>query len=249
MNKPIILFLSFFLLPFTSNKTFGQAPAKDSVYHYSHNDQLIKYFNKSIGEQSRLYNGRQYQPYDRKIKGNAYFLDTIAPINGAVTYDGITYANAPILYDIYADDVLAQLYDKFTLFTLDNDKLQNFSLAGHYFFKIVADTLVKNNVIKTGFYDLLYNGKLALLAKRTKSIQSSGAVQIIIETDFVPKSYYYIKKDNRYYEVTSQSTLLDALKDHKKELQDYIKANRLKFGDNPERAMTTLCMYYDHLTD
>ncbi len=110
--------------------------------------------------------------------------------------------------------------------------------------RILADTL--NKQLATGFYDELYNNKLRLLARRTKSIQEESSMQSI-NNIFVPKNEYFLKKGAVYYNVNSQGKFFDVLKDRKKELKQYLKDNKIKFGDNPEQTMVVLATYYDHL--
>ena len=69
------------------------------------------------------------------------------------------------------------------------------------------------------------------------------------ESYFDPAIDYYIRKNNTYYSVSSQGSMLTILKDKKKELQQYIRANQIKFRKDPEEAMVKIASYYDHLTN
>jgi len=57
-------------------------------------------FYKAIGQESRLYNGHEYQPYDPQIRNNAFFpYDAKTWAIGEVDYDKITYRGVPMMYD------------------------------------------------------------------------------------------------------------------------------------------------------
>lgn len=231
------------------SKTYAQALQSDSTYSQNVIAQTINDFNKAIDQQSRLYNGHEYQGYDRVIKGNALFpLDAQTWEAGEVNYDGITYAHIPMMYDIYKDVVVVLLYNKFSQYTLLKERVHDFTLSGHHFVRVETDSL-SNPGISTGFYDQLYDdGKVGVLAKRVKTIQTS-TVLTTLETYFVEKHDYYLKKGNTYYSISNQRSFLNALKDKKKLLQQYIRDNNIRFKDDPEAVMPRLAAYYSHLTN
>jgi hypothetical protein len=63
------------------------------------------------------------------------------------------------------------------------------------------------------------------------------------------KEEFYVRKDNVYYKVAGKGALLDILKDRKKQLQQYIKTNKIKFNNDPGRALANIAGYYDHITN
>ncbi|MDB5136146.1 MAG: hypothetical protein JWP37_2749 [Mucilaginibacter sp.] len=237
-----------FLSTICIGKSFGQEAQNDSTYLKNMLAQTVSNFNKSIGQQSRLYNGAEYQLYDRTIKGTALFpLDAETWELGQVNYDGIFYKDVPMMYDIYKDVVVVLLYNKFSMYTLLDERVHDFNLSGHHFVRVEADSLNSRSGIGTGFYDELYGGKIEVLAKRTKTIQNSTNVTANLETYFIEKNDYYLRKGNAYYSVGSQSSFLNVLKDKKKILQQYIKDNNIKFRKDPEGAMANIAAYYDTL--
>jgi hypothetical protein len=248
MKKHIlrISLLCFLSALFTGN-SFAQATPADSAYL-----QLISAnFYKAIGDGSRLYNGHEYQPYDPRIKGNALFpYDAKTWATGEVKYDDFTYSNVPMMYDIYKDAVVVMLYNHFSMFTLLTEQVSNFNFSYHYFTRIEADKIADNKAgLTTGFYDRLYTGKIEILAKRKKTIQSSSNIESTLETFFLATDDYYLKKGNMYYKIGSKGSVLKILKDKKNELQKYLKQNDIRYGDNPEFAIVKMASYYDQITN
>lgn len=229
------------------NNSHVQPVRADSSSQQNAFNKSLSLFNASIGEESRLYNGTEYNFYDPIIKGNAYFSDVNAFTPGSVFYDGTFFSGVPMLYDIYSDKVVTLLYNHFSKFSLAKEKVQSFDILGHHFVNINADTLTNNLVIKSGFYDELYNGKTQVLAKREKNIQTATSGILGPESYFNPVKNYYLRKNNIYYTITGKGSMLGVLKDKKKEIQQYIKTNQIKFGDDPEGAMVKIASYYDHL--
>jgi hypothetical protein len=219
----------------------------DSSSQQSALNNALNYFYASLGKQSPLYNGTEYYFYDPIIKGSAYFLDVKAFTPGSVYYNGALYKNVPMLYDTYSDKVVVLLYNHFSKFSLVNEKVKSFDFLEHHFININADTLNNNSVIRSGFYDEVYGGKTQVLVRWTKDIQISTGGVLGPESYFNPTKHYYIRKANVYYTVTGKGSLIDILRDKKKEVQQYIKANKIKFRQDPEEAMVKIASYYDHL--
>ena len=141
------------------------------------------------------------------------------------------------------------LYAKFTMFSLVSDRVHDFSLPNHHFVRVVADSSsAGNQVVSTGFYEQLYGGKVEVLAKRTKNLQSGvDASASVIVGYFLSNNQYYLRKGNTYYSISSQSSFLNVLKDKKSQLQQYIRDNNIKFKQDREAAMVKIASYYDQL--
>jgi hypothetical protein len=226
----------------------AQSAAPDSSLQRDALNNTFSLFYSSLGKQSPLFNGTESYSYDPLIKGNAYYADVNAFTPGVVNYGNIVFKNVPMLYDIYGDQVVTLLYNHFTKITLIKDKVSSFDFLDHHFIRVDTITFLNNPVIKPGYYDELYNGKLQVLVKYSKNIQTyTGG--LTPETYFNAEKDYFIRKNNLYYSFSSQGGLLDILKDKKKELQKYIRENQIKYRKTPEEAMVKIASYYDHLTN
>jgi hypothetical protein len=232
-----------------AGKSFGQEAPGDSINHQTSFGQVVSNFYIAIGQESRLYNGPEYHPYDRNIKGSALFpLDAETWATGKVNYDGIDYEGVPLMYDIYKDVLVALLYNHFSMYILQSDRVRDFTFSGHHFIRINADSLVNDRAdISTGFYEQLYKGKTAVLVKWVKTIQHSTSITTILETYFIENHDFYLLKGNTYYKVNSKGAFLDALKDKKPALQKYLKDNHINFRQDPATAMAILAAYYDRI--
>lgn len=246
INKSLLCF--FIVCILLSNHAFGQTVTDDSTMQKIAIGRVIDNYNTSIGQMSRLYNGAEYEFYDPIIKSNAFFLDINAFKPGSLTYDGIYYANVQMMYDINKDLLVTLLYNGFSKYSFISSRVQSFDLNNHHFIYAAADSTNTASSIDAGFYEELYGNKLQVLTRWSKSIQNASS-QNSVETFFtVAKKHFYIKKGSNYYSVSSQGSVLDVLKDKKKELQQYIKVNKIKFKDSPERAMYMIAAAYDQLS-
>ena len=246
MNNRLAAIISSFCLLFCFTICSGQ-PAADTVENRAVVNNTINNFNHAIGQQSWLYNGANYELSRKLIKGSPNFMDTLVADTGWVVYYGYKYKRVPLLYNIYEDLLISTRPDGFNRYSFTSDRLTEFSLLGHHFIRLDPDS-VTSRVIKPGFYDNLYTNKLQVLVKRTKSTLKVNGL-LSVDDYYIPKMYYYLQKDGRYYSVSGEGAFLDVLKDHKKELKKYLKDNKIKFRRQPEEAMVMLAKYYDQLTN
>lgn len=204
-------------------------------------NKAVTIFDQSLGDQSWLYNGPGYAAL-RDLKTNANFDDVTTTNNGSVVYNGYTYPNIPILFDIERQLVVTAWNDGESLFSLHSNKVSAFSLLGHNFIRIDS---ADNYSLASGFYDMLYNGKVQVLAKRTKRLH------IMKELKSPDDSYeyyvhYYLKKGGKYYGISSRGDMVSTLVTHEKELKKFINQNSIQFT---EADMVQLATYYDTLTN
>ncbi|RZA03460.1 MAG: hypothetical protein EOP47_02875 [Sphingobacteriaceae bacterium] len=205
-----------------------------------------QYYNNKITDQSRLFNGIKYLPYrNQDYVGNGYY-NTTELQNAYIRYDDVDFYDIPVLYDLHKDLLILRRSNDQGYMSLLNTKLDKFIINNHTFIKVVADSAEKK--IKTGFYDLLHDGQLQLLAKHTKAVEveKSG---ITIRNVFVPYTRYFLRKENAYYDISGKNDMLKVLKDKKQELEQYIKANNLSFkNENLEPSLIKLTNHYNQLT-
>jgi len=247
MIRKLLLGVIVTLLSFITKQTLGQTPLADTSEQRIAMAYITDAYNTAIGQQSRLYNGPDYELYNPTIKGNAYFQDVNKFSSGTVTYDGLFFKDVPMMYDLNKNVVVVLLYNKFSMYTLLNERVERFDLLNHHFVNIIADSLHTHAGIDAGFYDELYRGRVAVLAKYSKSIQTNSGSNGL-ETYFSSSKSFYLMKGNNYYSISGQAALLDILKDKKKELQQYIKANKIKYRRAPEEAMIAIAGRYDELS-
>jgi len=213
------------------NSFYQQALANaKSVYH------------KSFRDQSALYNGSNGDYLFPFEKGYPYFY-SIVPGIGSVVYDGINYDSIVMTYDEVKDALVIILGVK--RLQLASEKVESFHLFNSDFIKINKDSLAEN-LVKSGFYNVLYKGKIWLLKKQvkiiTEDLKTSQVLHMIDEQD-----YYYIKMDDKFYLVNSKKNLLKIFSDKKKEVQQFIRVNGLNFRNDRMHMLIETIAYYDSL--
>ena len=232
------LFLTFFTC--LSLTTYSQSFVIDSSRYSGAVGAAVSAYHLSMDKESALYNGPEHIGYDPKMIGSAYFGSNDWQ-TGSVYYDGILYRNVPMKYDEVLDKVVVQHFNIIFKLELFSNKVKWFDIAGHTFINIHSDSA---STVKPGFYDLLASGNVTVLAKRTKIIaefiEGNEVKRRIDEKDL-----YYAVKGNTYYTLSNKRSLLKVLNDRRKEVQQYLRKNKIKFKRKSEYAIVKAVEYYN----
>ncbi|GEO07447.1 hypothetical protein AAE02nite_51110 [Adhaeribacter aerolatus] len=241
MKSHFTFFLSFLPVLFCCSRAFGQAP--DSTQLSPSLQYALTLYQEAIGDEAHLYNGTQYINYDKRYLVGHQFYRTDELTDGKILYDGTWYTGVPMWYDIVLDKIVLEHPTTEFMFSLIDEKVKTFTLQDHQFIRLEKDSLAET-ALKAGFYDLLHDGNIQFLAKRTKNIQEQ-ATPSGMEGWFDLATKYYIRKENKYYPVKDKRSVLKVLPDKKKELQRYAREQHLEFRKNREKAILQLIQFYD----
>lgn len=195
-----------------------------------------------------LYSGPEYADYTRKYHTRAghqfYLQPDVLP--GTANYNDREFANVRLQYDIVLDQlVLSQPGNPLKLRFID-EKVRTFSVDGHRFVRLVADSS-SANVIRTGYYELLADGPVQVLAKRSKKLYEH-LNKPYVDVSFEESNRLFMQKAGRYYAVRSKGAALRLFADHGKEMQQYLKEHRLRFNQaSREASVVELTRYYNGL--
>jgi hypothetical protein len=243
MKRPILCFFLFTLLTFSAlaQERTGVPPrpqAPGLAYAQAR-------YDSATVESPHLYNGPQYYFYDSKSEEHQFFL-TEEWQTGSVLYDGQLFSGVPLLYDIFKDQLVVRYTRGVGSVALQSEKVYSFTFDGHNFVRILAGQPEAYG-LRTGFYDVLYEGKTRLLSRRVKErLQQISETKITIE--FPPRDVFYLLKDGQYQAVHSKASVLSLLEDQKKPLKKYFRQNKLSFRENREQAIKALATHYDQLS-
>jgi hypothetical protein len=221
---------------------FAQLAVPDSALHKQQMEFVNTISKNAVNEQSKIYNGIDYKYYNNTYKGMPYFKSNGAWTTGNITYNNVQYKNMQVMYDMFKDVLVVKSYNNFLQFSLYSTKVQGFDMFNHHFFYHNENAV--NLQLKSGFYDLLYNDKTSLLAKREMLTQDSTGTDRVYK-NFYPVDAYYIIYKGKSYKVKSRGDVTGVFKDKKKDVEKYIKDNRLNFSDDREYALTMAVKYYN----
>jgi len=232
-----------FLIGFFEVPAFAQNGAMaDSVFQKRMADSVIKMYYNTVGENMQLYNGSEYAGSFSNSIGHPYF-ESDRLQKGSILYNAVLYQDIPLSYDLVRDELIISNYTRNFNLKLVTEKIIYFSFLNHVFVKIEPDSSMGTS-LASGFYELLYNEKLMVLAKRVKRLQAGAAED---KPKFVQYDHYFVRNDNMLKEIESERDLLEFFKDQKAEIKKYLHKNDFRFKKDPGNTIVKAAEYYTQL--
>lgn len=245
--QPFIRYLLANSLLFCTTITNAQYNASDSLVYQKSKEEAISFYHEYVKNESGLYNGSQYVVYAQTIQEGIPFFETPNPTKGSVVYYGILYENVPLLYDILKGQLITLIPVSNYLINLNAERVTSFEILNHNFTRLERDSV--NKTIKTGFYEILYDGKTTVYKKQTKVV-GEDLSQAKLRNFIVESNSFYIKKANTFYAVSNKSSLLAIFKERKKEIQEFIRKNKLSVRKDTDKdnSLPKIAAFYDEIS-
>ncbi|MEO8404482.1 MAG: hypothetical protein ABI480_07810 [Chitinophagaceae bacterium] len=185
-----------------------------------------------------------YYFYSSLIEGNAFYkINTWE--KGTILFDDVVYNDIWMKYETVADQLIVTADTSTGIFiSLFRQRVKEFSYAGMQFIRLEKQT--DRNVPEIGYYQILAKGKLTAYERNVKTLKEIIDGTTLIRR-FEEKIKYHVEKDGKFYSIDNKNDLLSLCKDHKKEVQQFISANKIKFHKNLEPAIATVTAFYNRL--
>jgi hypothetical protein len=225
----------------------GQGTAADAELAASVEALQQQYARTFVGH-PQLINGPEYGDYTLQYHqrlGHQFFLAP-AMQPGTVHYNGHYFNNLRLSYDVVFDQVVLRQPTSPLTLRLINEKVRSFSIGDHRFVRLIADSSA-GDVIRTGYYEVLAEGRAQVLAKRAKRMapQVTGR---FIDVEFTPVDRLLLQKGGTYYAIGKKGAVLRLLADRSKEVQRYVQDQKLRFNKRRfEASVVQLARYYNSL--
>jgi hypothetical protein len=203
----------------------------------------VSLYKTATAQSQNLYNGRQYYVYDARGEEHQ-FLNQRKWHNGVVLYDKQQFDSIPMVYDLFHDELVIKHFNGDHIL-LQSEKVDFFMLDNHNFERLEAGKDI-NDQMKTGFYDILYNGASRTIVRRVKQRQEKIVDKMVIAL-YPQKNFFYIRKNDRYNSVHSKKSVFNLFADHKKEMRKVLRDQKIKFRKNRELAIAEMVKKYDEL--
>lgn len=199
-------------------------------------------YKKGMGDYKSLYNGIEYIGSYPGTTGHPYFKwDTLQ--QGTIKYNGIYYPDVGLKYDLVSNEVILLGKQNLSI-SLVPQKIDFFSISGHLFIHLRQDSTIQQ-LPEAGFYEVLYDGRAMVLARRKKGVERASSV----EDPFIFRQYnsFFVKRNNRFYPVNSEKELLLLFGDQKEALKKHLLQNGIKFRKEREKSIIQTVAFYDQL--
>lgn len=232
------IFLFGLLMLWGVGSAGAQVIHSDSVLLATMEHNAVRRYNALLGTNQHIFRGPQYVEFLGQEDKNPFFGSSDW-MDCNVRYDGQGY-QVPVLYNIVKDE-LAVLLPNGNATQIEKARISGFDLHGGHFVN-----MEDNQLKEKGFYQVLFDGKVQVLARRKKQfiekVTYDGAYYQYLNRDF-----YLLHKNGTYYTVKGKGSVLKVLADHKKELRKFLSENRISFGSSKETALVKMADYYNSL--
>ncbi len=197
-------------------------------------DETIGDYHDFEGAQSRIYNGSEQIGYFALV-GHPYFVDKNKQ-RGMLVYEGVRYRDVPMMYDLIKDQLIIS-DSSGNLIGLSGERIKTFFLFDHQFIRTPH-----------GFCDLLCSGPVTILAKRQKKIVETIENIKVVRTVY-EEVHYFALADGVYHPFSTLRSLLNLMKDKKKEINKDLRSRGIRYKKTPEEAIVAAAAYYNsHLS-
>ena len=239
MHKPFLISI-ILLFSLIGNCQFYY---DDSTLVSGSSKYLVNFYNKTRHDFNLLYNGPFHYSYPMLKQGSAYFSGETWQ-KGSVTYEDIIYDNVLMKYDLVKDQLIVMIGEKGHMpLELFSPRIKEFSYKDFKFIYIPRSSPLS---LKEGFYQQLSNGKITALCK-TENMLEEIIVDDRLEWKVTQKKRYFIVDNNHSRTINRQKDLMEAVKDHRQQIINHLKEQKLKFKKNKEQVIAAATALYNKL--
>ena len=241
--KKQVIFLVVYSLAMGQHLS-AQDPSADSAFYSRAISAARSQYMKNIGANSYLYNGVAYDRYWNGIIGHPFFMNEQFQ-QGSIYYDGSFYEDVLLMYDIAHDQLVSKNFSKEVNISLLSSKIRYFTIGKNNFTRIMADSTNLSSLV-TGFYEILYKGKIIVLERHEKRIEHSFRPEDNI-TKFTVHNDMYVFKDGKYHLITDESGLQSLFKEKRADIRMFLNRREINFKKDPEGTVMKVVIYYEQL--
>jgi hypothetical protein len=230
------IFILFYL--FTHLSGYGQDLA----------DSVPSAYRNLIPLDLEVYSGGFYVDPPPVIAGDPYFIKKGFQ-KGSITINGLTYHGVPLMYNIFSDDLITFHSQHGRRILIYPQKIESFELGAEIDRKFIR---IKNApydlVVKNGFFELLVDGKVQLLAKQIK-INNRKVEDGKYIGRFVERTFFYLYDGENLPQIRRKKDVFDFLELEKKTLKKTLRRNGLNFKSNKSGYLGFVVDHYNNLQD
>ena len=205
---------------------------------------------KKVESYAEIYNGKIEMLYSPKQYNNFPYYFNSDFTEGEITYRKNIYSKQQVRLDLYKEQLIVVIPEKHYRVVVNPEGLERVSLYGKTFVWRVSS---QKNKLKTGYYMVLFEGKdLGLFYKENFSPRGSERQDMITGRrisvfDFDKKTQYYVWYKDQYHSVKNKNSIKKLFPQYKKQIDRFLKENRLDFSNNKDYSLTLLSSYCEEL--
>lgn len=196
----------------------------------------------ALGTETLLYDGAEYVDYTAPGTRGHQFWGGPGAQPGSVVYRGGAFAGLPMHYDLVRDQLVLLYPGQAVAIVLVPEKVASFTLSGRRFVRVVGDSLAAG-ALPTGFYELLADGPVRLLARHSKRVFQTLIGQSLT-LEYRQTDALYVRTATTTAEVAGLRKLVALLPNHQDEVQRFARQQQLSFAPASRAASAERLLRY-----
>jgi hypothetical protein len=203
------------LLLACSSAMFGQLQTDPS---------LSARFDTAVGRENLGFNNGtiHFNPYRSADKTHRYFGPDQYQA-GEISYDGQTYSDIPLRYDLLDDAVVAKMSKGNMGFNLIRQKTESFTLGGKKFVNL--DLANSNTGFASGFYEEAYAGNGVVLYIKHSKERIEVLTNERVFNKYIEKNEFIVHHLDSWSEANSQKDWTLAFPKLKDKIDEFYRTN------------------------
>jgi len=194
----------------------------------------IQSYISETKEYAALFNGKIETPYDRVFINHPY-LGADQYVQGTLCYNEVVYHDIWMRLDLNRDELAVYSPDKRNRIVLEIEKFNYAVMNG---FTIIASTNESN--VGSKYLLLLKDGAYPFV-KQFRVTVKEEIQHLTLKRFFRFQEQYFLTVDGIAYPVKNKNAVLKLFPDRKKELNDFVKQQKLRFNAQQfEQSMVAL---------
>ncbi|MCF8225149.1 MAG: hypothetical protein K9J30_04645 [Bacteroidales bacterium] len=206
---------------------------------------LLNLHDSLAGTDRILVSGEEYFPHQRGAANHPFFM-TESWLEGDVFIENNVYENCLLRYDLFLDQLLfLHISGGATVIALNRGYVNKFKLENKVFEYKYESSGESKNILKEGYYQLIYRGKHELLVKYLKNRVINGGFR---QDEFQLRKEFYLLINGTYHKVRNDRQLRKAMNSFEKELRQYMKQNNIHVRTSAPEQIATVLIFHEGLT-
>ncbi|WP_431122020.1 hypothetical protein [Flagellimonas flava] len=216
--------IAFAMFLFFGGWALGQSSIQDKD-HYN-------WFDKTTGiENTNLLEGTLTVEKYGAVDGTHKFYASNDYLKGYIVFDGETYFDVDMKYDLYEDELLLPLRSdaQVQLLKLVKERISEFVIDGRRFIVVIHKGEGQAKV--TSFYEMMSETPWFRLLKKHKKVGFTNYKKNLVRYKFVSKDAYYVNHGDHLTEIKNKKDILRIFPEaksalNKQSIDNLKKANR-----------------------
>jgi hypothetical protein len=206
---------------------------------HAQNNPVISYLQQA-GDHAEIYNGRIETVYNILLFDNFPYYVSSDFADASLVYKNRYYPDQKARLDLYREQLIIFPPGKQIGITVNFHDVEQVNMYGKTFMRLIPS---KDSGIKPGFYiKLSEKGKMQLFGKVYFVLE-----QRQVTYGFEHKMRYYLLYNNRYHHVKNNGSFTKLFPKYKKEINKFVKDQKLNFKKNPDESLISLTAYCEKL--